>query len=111
MQFPRCSVADLPILQLASCQNFLRIGAEGLQTRLPAFSKAKIDELWKDKRKSQMSNSNLQSLSFLERKEYEELKQANSAEARRKKERIVFLGFFAISLIATLLISGAMKLF
>lgn len=58
-----------------------------------------------------MSNSKLESLSFLERKEYEELKHANSEETRRRKERIVFLGFFAISLIATLLISGAMNLF
>ena len=55
-----------------------------------------------------MSGSNLQSLSFLERKEYEELKQINSSEISRKKERIVFLGFFVISLIATLMISGAM---
>lgn len=58
-----------------------------------------------------MSNSKLDSLSFLERKEYEELKLANSAETARRKERIVFLGFFAISLIATLIISGAMNLF
>jgi hypothetical protein len=56
-----------------------------------------------------MSNSNLQSLSLMERKEYEELKKANSAEVKRKNERIVFLGFFAISLIATLLISGALN--
>ncbi len=57
-----------------------------------------------------MSMSNLQTLSLLERKEYEELKKANSVEAKRKKDRIVFLGFFAISLIATLLISGALRL-
>lgn len=58
-----------------------------------------------------MSNSNLQSLSLMERKEYEELKKANSVGTKRKKERIIFLGFFAISLIATLLISGAMNFF
>jgi len=58
-----------------------------------------------------MSNLNLQSLSFLERKEYEELKKASAAEAKRRGDRIVFLGFFAISLLATLLFSGAMDFF
>lgn len=55
-----------------------------------------------------MSCTNFQSLAFLERKEYEELKQAISEESRKKKERTVLIGFFAISLIATLMISGAM---
>jgi len=57
-----------------------------------------------------MSATDLKSLSYLERKEYEELKLQNSSEAIRKKERAVFLGFFVISLIATLMISGALNL-
>ena len=40
-------------------------------------------------------------IEFLNRK----LKKANSADAKRKKERIIFLGFFAISLIATLMMA------
>ena len=56
-------------------------------------------------------STDLKSLSFLERKEYEELKLRNSAETIRKRERTVFLGFFVISLIATLMISGALNLF
>lgn len=51
----------------------------------------------------------LDSLSHYERKEYMELKYANSVETQKRKERSVFLGFFVISLIATLLISGAMN--
>lgn len=51
----------------------------------------------------------LDSLSYFERKEYMELKNASSAEAQRKKDRAVFLGFFVISLIATLMISGSMN--
>ena len=54
------------------------------------------------------SNVGLKSLSYVERKEYEELKYANTEEAKLKRERAVFLGFFAIALISTLLISGAM---
>lgn len=57
-----------------------------------------------------MSDQALTSLSLVERKEYEELKHANSYEVRRKRERSVFLGFFAISLLATLMISGAFNL-
>ena len=51
----------------------------------------------------------LDSLSHYERKEYMELKYANSVEAQKKKERGVFLGFFVIALVSTLLISGAMN--
>jgi len=57
-----------------------------------------------------MAYHNLDSLSYFERKEYQELKNANSTEARKQKERIIFLGFFVISLLATLMISGAMDL-
>ena len=57
-----------------------------------------------------MATTDLRSLSFLERKEYEELKQKQSQDSKQKKERAVFLGFFVISLIATLLISGALDL-
>ena len=48
------------------------------------------------------------SLSYFERKEYEELKLAKAESVRLKKERTIFLGFFVISLVATLMISGAM---
>jgi len=51
----------------------------------------------------------LDSLSHFERKEYLELKYASTAEAQRKRERAVLLGFFVISLIATLMISGSMN--
>jgi hypothetical protein len=54
-------------------------------------------------------SENLKSLSLVERKEYEELKNEKSEEQRLKKERTVFLGFFVIALIATLMISGAMN--
>ena len=52
-------------------------------------------------------DQSLSSLSYFERKEYEELKYNQSESVRRKREKAVFLGFFAISLIATLMISGA----
>ena len=54
------------------------------------------------------ANGALKSLSYVERKEYEELKYANSEEAKLKRERAVFLGFFVIALISTLIISGAL---
>ena len=56
-----------------------------------------------------MSNDELRSLAFYERKEYLELKYAQSEKARRRRERAIFLGFFVITLVATLLVSGAMK--
>ncbi len=55
-----------------------------------------------------MNYHEIKSLSYYERKQYEELKYQVSETARRKQERTVFLGFFVISLIATLLISGAL---
>ena len=55
-----------------------------------------------------MSISNFESLSFFEQKESEELKQANSVVAKRRRERIVFLGLFAIAMLSTLLFSGSM---
>lgn len=51
----------------------------------------------------------LDSLSFMERKEYEELKGFHSAQASQRRDRSIFIGFFVIGLIATLLISGALK--
>lgn len=51
----------------------------------------------------------LQSLSAVERKEFEELKDYHSAQNLRKRERAVFFGYVVIALIATLLISGAMN--
>ena len=50
----------------------------------------------------------LKSLSYVERKEYEELKHQSSEKVKLKNERTVFLGFFVIALISTLMISGAM---
>ena len=55
-----------------------------------------------------MSDAPMQSLSYLERKQFEELKLANCLDAKRKKDRIVMLGLFAVTLLATLLISGVM---
>jgi hypothetical protein len=54
-------------------------------------------------------NPNLRALSFWERKEYEELKSQQAIELRRKKDRAVMVGYFVISILATLLISGALK--
>lgn len=51
----------------------------------------------------------LETLSAVERKELEELKAYHSAEAVRKRERVVFFGYVAIAIISTLLISGAMN--
>ena len=51
----------------------------------------------------------LQSLTAVERKEFEELKQRHQAQEARKRERTVFLGYVAIALLSTLLISGAMN--
>jgi hypothetical protein len=57
-----------------------------------------------------MTTTELTSLSLVERKEYEELKLKQSLESRQKKDRAVFLGYFVIALISTLLISGALDL-
>ena len=55
-----------------------------------------------------MTYQKMDSLSHFERKEYEELKCKSVEEAKRKREKTVFLGFFVISLVATLLISGSL---
>ncbi len=57
-----------------------------------------------------MSTQEFRSLEWFERKEYEELKSKSNGmgAAQIQKERIVFLGYFAIALISTLLISGAL---
>ena len=55
--------------------------------------------------------SELKSLSYLERKEYEELKSREQNSESKASERTMFIGFFAISLIATLLLSGAFELY
>lgn len=48
----------------------------------------------------------IQSLSAVERKEYEELKALHSDEARRKRERTVFYGYCVVGIISTLMIMG-----
>ena len=55
-----------------------------------------------------MSHLELKSLSYYEQKQFEELKWENSEKAREIQERNLFWGYFVISLIATLIISGAM---
>ncbi|MEL7500186.1 MAG: hypothetical protein AAFN77_21485 [Planctomycetota bacterium] len=51
----------------------------------------------------------LESLTAVERKEFEELKQFHSVESERKRERVVFFGYVAVALLSTLLISGALN--
>ena len=53
----------------------------------------------------------LQTLSYVERKEYEELKNRDQQNKSKSNERTMFIGFFVISLIATLLLSGAFELY
>lgn len=48
------------------------------------------------------SNIELKSLSFLERKEYEELKRFYSAEAKRLRQKKVFLGLAVVAFISAL---------
>lgn len=52
----------------------------------------------------------LKSLTYFERKEYEELKYKFSEEAKRLRERKVFLGVMVVAFIATLAVAGFVKL-
>lgn len=58
-----------------------------------------------------MSNSNLQlrTLSLFERKEYEELKQRYATEAKRLREKRVFMGFLVISFLAVAASAGVLQ--
>jgi hypothetical protein len=49
------------------------------------------------------------SLSVVERKEYEELKQYHSKQAIRKRERTVFLGYCVVGILATMSIYGLLN--
>ena len=53
----------------------------------------------------------MKSLSYFERKEYEELKNRMDDGSQKSSERAIFIGFFVVSLLATLMISGAMDRF
>jgi hypothetical protein len=55
-----------------------------------------------------MSNSSikLKTLSLFERKEYEELKQRYSHDAKRLRKNKVFLGLAIVTFVATLAASG-----
>ena len=53
---------------------------------------------------------NIESLSAVERKEYEELKDYHSHYRRKRRETIVFYGYCIVGIIATLSIMGLLKL-
>ena len=55
-------------------------------------------------------NTELETLSLFERKEYEELKYRFSAEAKRLRERTIFLGILVVTFIATMMMTGVLKL-
>ena len=52
----------------------------------------------------------IESLSAVERKEYEELKDYHSHFQRKRRETIVFYGYCVVGIIATLLILGMLEL-
>lgn len=52
----------------------------------------------------------LESLSAIERMEYEELKTAQSYEEARKREQDVFYGFCIVGIVSTLLMLGFLNL-
>jgi len=56
-----------------------------------------------------MSDIKLSSLALVQAKQREELQCASFDGLSRSQERIVVLGFFAIGLISTLMISGALS--
>lgn len=57
-----------------------------------------------------MSDIKLTSLALVEAKQAEDAQCASFDGLNRGQERIVFLGFFAIGLISTLMISGALNI-
>ena len=57
-----------------------------------------------------MSVNNFQTASFLQEKQIEEAKQVTEHNTMVKRERRMLLGFFVISLLATLFISGALNI-
>lgn len=63
--------------------------------------------MWNDEVQTQYHK--LESLSAMERKEFEELRQYHSEDSARRRERAVFFGYVAIALLSTLIISGAMN--
>jgi len=58
-----------------------------------------------------MSSSTFKSAQYLAEKQKTERQEVAVQEKAEKKERRVFLGFFVVSLLATLCISGALKIF
>ena len=58
-----------------------------------------------------MSSSTFKSARFLAEKQKTEIEEVVAEEVVEKRERRVLLGFFVISLLATLIISGALKLY
>ena len=57
-----------------------------------------------------MSGNEMRTLSYVEKIQYEELKQAVALEASRRRERGIYFGFVIVAVIGTLLISGALKI-
>jgi hypothetical protein len=51
-------------------------------------------------------STELKSLTLFERKEYEELKYRFSLEAKRLRERAIFLGILVVTFIATMMMTG-----
>lgn len=58
-----------------------------------------------------MSNHSFQSAKFLKEKQLEEVQQSKQESVRLARERRMMLGYFVVSLLATLLLSGALNLF
>lgn len=56
-----------------------------------------------------MSNISFKSAKYLKEKQLIEDQQNEDEEARLLRERRMMLGFFVVSLLATLMISGALK--
>lgn len=55
-----------------------------------------------------MSTTEFKSLDFFERKDYEELKNVGGV-LRKRRDREMFMGFFTVTFIAALLVTGVLK--
>ena len=58
-----------------------------------------------------MSTSTFKSAQYLAEKQLDESREAAAQNLAAQKERRMLLGYFVISLLATLFISGALKLY
>ena len=95
-------------------ENHFRIVIAGLSSISMQVAVEEAHCLFSNHREKPMSNTHtqyhqLKSLSAVERKEFEELKLHQLIAQSRRRERSVYLGYVAVAILSTLLISGAMN--